>query len=92
MGDAAKKSERSTSLDISPAEAYLLLYNSACALGWITVMSRIGTAFGEGGGVLEAVEASHDMVVVLQLLATLEFIHASIGLVSGCFSFLYERS
>lgn len=66
----------------SPAEAYLLLYNSACAVGWNFAMFKMGSAFLEGGGVREAVEAAHDVIVVLQLLSTLEFVHGCIGLVS----------
>lgn len=66
----------------SPAEAYLLLYNSACAVGWNFAMFKMGSAFLEGGGVREAVEAAHDVVVVLQLLSTMEFVHGCVGLVS----------
>ena len=85
MAGALKKGESSESMGMSPTEAYLLLYNSACALGWIGVVSLIGGAFGDGGSVRKAVEASHNTVVVLQLVATLEFIHACIGLVSERF-------
>lgn len=45
-------------------------------------MFKICGGLAEGGGVRDAVEASHDVIVVLQLLPTLEFVHACVGLVS----------
>lgn len=79
-GESKKKG--TTRAETSPVEAYLLLYNSACAVGWNFAMFKISGAFMEGGGIRQAVEASHDVIVVLQLLSTLEFVHACIGLVS----------
>lgn len=67
---------------ISPAQAYLLLYNSGCAVGWNLSLFKMGGAFIEGGGVEQAVEASYDVVIALQLLSTLEVVHACTGLVS----------
>lgn len=89
MSGAAAKSgsnaaKTSTTEQVSPslADAYLLLYNLACAAGWNLTLYKIGTALLEGGGVRDAVEATHDVVVALQLVSTLEFVHASAGLVS----------
>lgn len=65
----------------SLTDAYLLLYNTACAVGWNLTLYKIGTALLEGGGVRDAVEATHDIVVALQLVSTLEFVHACVGLV-----------
>lgn len=67
---------------ISLTDAYLLLYNTACAVGWNLTVYKIGTALLEGGGVRDAIEATHDIVVALQLLSTLELVHAFVGLVS----------
>lgn len=67
----------------SLTDAYLLLYNTACAVGWNLTLYKIGTALLEGGGVRDAVSATHDLVVALQLLSTLEFVHACAGLVRG---------
>lgn len=67
---------------ILPMQVYLLFYNSACALGWNLAIYKMGKTFLEGGGVLEAVEASHGVIAILQLLSTLEFVHGCLGLVS----------
>lgn len=91
MSSAPAKSGSNTAKTVATAEqgsspsladAYLLLYNSACAAGWNLTLYKIGTALIEGGGVRDAVEATHDIVVVLQLVSTLEFVHACAGLVS----------
>lgn len=66
---------------LSLTDVYLLLYNTACAVGWNLTMYKIGTALLEGGGVRDAVNATHDLVVALQLLSTLELVHAFAGLV-----------
>lgn len=85
MGDRPATTGTSTSKEegLSLTDAYLLLYNTACAVGWNLTMYKIGTALLEGGGVRDAIEATHDIVVALQLLSTLEFIHACLGLVRG---------
>lgn len=67
----------------SPTEAYLLIYNSVCASGWYYALFKICGGLLEGGGVRDAVEASHDVVVFLQLLSTLEIVHGCVGLVSN---------
>lgn len=67
---------------ISPVQAYLLIYNLGCAMGWNLVMFETGNAFLDNGGVKEATEATHDKIVVLQLISTLEILHSFIGLVS----------
>lgn len=68
--------------EVSPAQVYLLAYNLGCALGWNVAIQKIGGAFVEGGGIEDAVNAALDMIVVLQLVSTLEFIHGCVGLVS----------
>ncbi len=90
MGDRAATTGTRTGDDapgkdagLSLTDAYLLLYNTACAVGWNLTMYKIGTALLEGGGVRDAIEATHDIVVALQLLSTLEFVHACVGLVRG---------
>ncbi|CAM9830216.1 unnamed protein product [Laminaria digitata] len=65
----------------SPTDAYLLVYNLVCACGWYDAIFKICGGLAEGGGVRDAVEASHDVIVVLQLLSTLEFVHGCVGLV-----------
>lgn len=84
MDSKAVKKTEAPSVGASLKEAYLLLYNLACAWGWNFVMFNMGGAFIEGGGVRDAVEASHDVIVVLQLAATMEFVH-------GCLDLVRER-
>ncbi|CAN0283721.1 unnamed protein product, partial [Hapterophycus canaliculatus] len=66
---------------MSLSDAYLLIYNTACAVGWNLTLYKVGNALMAGGGVREVVEATHDTVVALQLVSTLEFVHACVGLV-----------
>lgn len=80
--DKEMDTETWTAPSLSPAQGYLLVYNLGCALGWNLALQQIGGAFIEGGGVREAVEAAHNLIVVLQLLSTLEFVHGLVGLVS----------
>lgn len=83
MGDSTAKTGTTTSQNPAKEslDAYLLLYNTACAVGWNLTLYKIGTALLEGEGVLGAVNATHDLVVALQLLSTLELVHAFVGLV-----------
>ena len=68
----------------SPTDAYLLLYNSVCACGWYYALFEICCGLLDiGGCVRDAVEASHDAIVFLQLLSTLEIVHGCVGLVSS---------
>lgn len=88
MGGSTAKTGSNTSgsptkENLGLTDAYLLLYNTACAVGWNLTMYKIGTALLEGGGVRDAVGATHDLVVALQLLSTLELVHAFVGLVRG---------
>lgn len=80
-GTSTRKAPTKGSLSLT--DAYLLLYNTACAVGWNLTVYKIGTALLEGGGVRDAVNATHDLVVALQLLSTLELVHAFVGLVRG---------
>lgn len=80
--DKEKNVETWNNPSISPAQGYLLAYNLGCALGWNLALQQMGGAFMEGGGVRESVEAVHNLIVVLQLLSTLEFVHGCVGLVS----------
>ncbi|CAM9438861.1 unnamed protein product, partial [Sphacelaria rigidula] len=64
------------------AQVYLLAYNLACALGWNVAIQKIGGAFVEGGRIEDAVNDAVDIIVVLQLVSTLEFVHGCVGLVS----------
>ncbi|CAM9488939.1 unnamed protein product [Ectocarpus sp. 12 AP-2014] len=64
-------------------DAYLLLYNGACAVGWNLTLYKIGGAILEGGDVRDAVQATHDYVAALQLVSTLELVHAFVGLVKS---------
>eukprot|EP00752_Nemacystus_decipiens_P002563 g2403.t1 len=83
MGDSNPKTVTTTTQNSTKEalDVYLLLYNTACAVGWNLTLYKIGTALLEGGGVADAVNATHDLVVALQLLSTLELVHAFVGLV-----------
>lgn len=87
MGDTPVKAGTDTRTRPSPkggisfSDAYLLMYNTACAVGWNLTLYKIGNVMMAGGGVRDAVEATHDIVVALQLVSTLEFVHACVGLV-----------
>lgn len=65
----------------SATKTYLLLYNILCGVGWTLAMLQT-LASGKGRRIRDAVEAAHTAIVVLQLVATLEFFHACLGLVS----------
>lgn len=81
--DGTGKNKQVAPTGFSPTDAYLLLYNLVCACGWYYAVFKICGGLAEGGGVRDAIEASHDVVVVLQLLSTLEFVHGCVGLVSN---------
>lgn len=82
--NGTEKNRQAAPAGLSPTDAYLLMYNSVCACGWYFAIFKICGGLAEGGGVIrDAVEASHDVIVVLQLLSTLEFVHGCVGLVSN---------
>ena len=81
--DGTGKNRQAPSAGFSPTDAYLLLYNLVCACGWYFAIFKICGGLAQGGRVRDAIEASHDVIVVLQLLSTLEFVHGCVGLVSN---------
>lgn len=78
-GDVGEANKDASGL--SAAQVYLLTYNSGCAMGWYFVLFKMGSAFIDGGGIQEVVNAAHDVVAVLQLISTLEILHSSVRLV-----------
>ncbi|KAL3695815.1 hypothetical protein R1sor_009891 [Riccia sorocarpa] len=65
----------------SVAKGYLVAYNTAQAVGWLVVLSKLGQSYVDTGDFSHAFVAAGGLVRALQLAAFLEVLHAAVGLV-----------
>mmetsp|Transcript_13618 Transcript_13618/g.27859 ORF Transcript_13618/g.27859 Transcript_13618/m.27859 type:complete len:216 (-) Transcript_13618:86-733(-) len=63
--------------------AYLLAYNTVCAIGWAVVLGTVSKTLYDSKDVDLAASNTTPYVTTLQMIACMELLHSIVGLVSG---------